>query len=107
MITSRSVTGLLFFLNKNPVELYSKKQAKVDAATYRSEHSSSHTYVDQIVDLRITLRFLGVPLRKNSCMCGHNKYIIDKSITSHSEIQKMHVALSFYRVRGTIAEVII
>ena len=49
-------------LNKMPVDWYSKKQTTVETATYGSEMLAVRTCVEQIIDLRTTLRYLGVPL---------------------------------------------
>jgi len=37
MLTGRSVTGILHYLNKTPINWYSKKQAIIETATYSSE----------------------------------------------------------------------
>ena len=37
ILTGRSVTGVIYFLNKTPMDWHSKKQATVDTATYGSE----------------------------------------------------------------------
>jgi hypothetical protein len=55
IITGRSVTAILHFLNKFPIDWYSKKQATVETATYGSEYISARTCVNQIVDLQTTL----------------------------------------------------
>ena len=55
--------------------------------------------MEQIVDLRITLRRLEVPSRKNIFMLRDKKSVV----TPHSKIQKSHAALTFLRVRETIA----
>jgi hypothetical protein len=60
IITGRSVTGILHFMNKKPIDWYSKKQATIKMATYRSEFISAWTCIDQIVDLHLTLRYLGI-----------------------------------------------
>jgi hypothetical protein len=51
IITGRSVTAILHFLNKFPINWYSKKQATVKMATYGSEFISARTCVNQIMDL--------------------------------------------------------
>jgi hypothetical protein len=56
-------SAILHFLNKFPIDWYSKKQATVKTATYGSEYISARTCVDQIVDLQTTLRYLGIPIR--------------------------------------------
>ena len=107
LITGRSVTGIIHFLNKTPVDWYCKKQATVETAAYGSECSSAKTCVEQIMDLRNTLRYLGVPIRTKSFMFGDNRSVVDSSMTPHAKIHKRHVALSFHRVREAIATKII
>jgi hypothetical protein len=72
IITGRSVTAILHFLNKFPIDWYSKKQATVETATYGSNYISARTCVNQIVDLWTTLRYLGIPIRNVSYMFGDN-----------------------------------
>jgi hypothetical protein len=85
-------------MNKMPIEWYSKKQATVKTATYGSEFISALTCIDQIVDLRLTLRYLGVPIRDVSYMFGDNKTVNDSSTQPHARLHKRHNTLSFHRV---------
>jgi hypothetical protein len=62
MVTGRSVTAILHFLNQTPMDWYSKKQATVETATFGSEFITARTTIDQIVDLRTTLCYLGIPI---------------------------------------------
>jgi hypothetical protein len=55
IITCQSVTGILHFFNKMPIDWFSKKQATVKTATYASEYISGWTCIDQMVDLLNTL----------------------------------------------------
>ena len=103
MVTGRSVTAILHFLNQTPVDWYSKKQATVETATFGSEFIAARTTIDQIVDLRTTLRYLGVPIRDKSYVFGDNKTVIDSSSTPHAKPHKRHNALSFHRVREAVA----
>jgi hypothetical protein len=62
MVTGRSVTAILHFLNQTPMDWYSKKQATVKTATFGSEFIAARTTIDQIVDLQMTLCYLGIPI---------------------------------------------
>ena len=64
LATGRSVTGCLHFVNHTPIDSYSKRQATMETATYGSEFLASKTDTEQIVDLRHTLKYLGVPINK-------------------------------------------
>ena len=72
MATGRAVTGILHFINKTPIDWYSKKQSTVETATYGSEFTSAKTAIQQIQGLRMTLRYLGVPVDDTSYMFGDN-----------------------------------
>jgi hypothetical protein len=103
MLTGRSVTGILHLFNKTPIDWYSKKQATVETATYGSEFIAARTCIDQIIDLRTTLRYLGVPVRATSYVFGDNKTVCDSSAVPHAKLHKRHHALSFHRVREAVA----
>ena len=54
LATGKSLTGCLHFVNKTPVDWYSKKQATVETATYDSEFVAAKTATEQIMDIRQT-----------------------------------------------------
>ena len=62
LISGKAVTGILHFLNKTPIDWFSKLQSTVKTATFESEYISARTCVEQLIDLRTTLRYLGVPV---------------------------------------------
>ena len=66
LATGKSLTGCLHFVNKTPVDWYSKKQATVETATYGSEFVAAKTATEQIMDIRQTLRYLGAPISSKS-----------------------------------------
>jgi hypothetical protein len=103
ILTGRSVTGILHFLNQTPIDWYSKKQATVETATYGSEFVAARVCVDQIVDLRLSLRYLGVPIKGKSYLFGDNKSVVQSSTLMESKLHKRHNALSFHRVREAVA----
>ena len=103
LLTGRAVTGALHFLNGTPVDWYSKRQDTVETATYGSEFIAARIATDQIIDLRTTLRYLGVPLAGPAHMFGDNQSVITSSTIPHSSLSKRHNALSYHRVREAIA----
>ena len=106
LLTGRSVTGCLHLMNKTPIDWHSRKQATVETATFGSESVAARTCIDQAIDLRITLRYLGVPIR-GSYMFGDNESVVNSSIHPHAKLHKRHTALSFHRVREAIAAKIV
>jgi hypothetical protein len=61
------------------------------------------TTIKQIVDLRTTLCYLGIPIREKSYVFGDNKTVIDASSTPHAKLHKRHNILSFHRVQEAVA----
>jgi hypothetical protein len=59
--------------------------------------------VDQIIDLRTTLQYLGVPVHHKSYMFGDNQAVVMNSSIPHSSLNKKHNALSYHQVREMIA----
>ena len=103
MSTGKSVTGVLHLINKTPIDWYSKKQSTVETATYGSEFVAARTCVEQIIDLRTTLRYLGVPIRGHSYMFGDNQSVVNSSSHPVAKLNKRHTMLSFHRVRAAVA----
>ena len=103
ILTGRSVTGVLHLMNKTPIDYYSKKQATVETATYGAEFVAARTCTEQIIDLRTTLRYLGVPIREKCYMFGDNESVVNSASIPHAKLHKRHVYLSFHRVREAIA----
>ena len=106
-MTSRSVIGILYFVNKTPIDWYSKKQSTIKIATYSSEYSSARTYAEQILSLKNTLYNLGIPIKTKSFIFEDNRSVVDSSITPHAKIHKRHIALFFYHVKDVITAKII
>jgi hypothetical protein len=102
-VTGRSVTAVLHFLNQTPIDWYTKKQPTVETATYGSEFMAARTATEQIMDLRATLRYLGVEIIGPTFMFGDNETVVGSGSVPHARLHKRHVLLSFHRVREAIA----
>jgi hypothetical protein len=103
LVTGRAVTGILHFINGTPIDWYSKRQDTVETATYGSEFVAARIATEQIIDLRTTLRYFGVPINGRAYMFGDNQSVITSSTIPHSQLSKRHNALSYHRVRESVA----
>ena len=103
LATGKAVTAVLHFLNQTPIDAYTKRQSTVETATYGSEFVAARTAVDQIIDIRTTQRYLGVPIRDMSYMFGDNRSVVTSSTIPNSTIFKRHHLVSYHRVREAIA----
>ena len=107
LATGPSLTAYLHFCNHTPTDWYSKKQATVETATYGSEFVAAKTAPEQNMDMRYTLRYLGVPITSKSYMFGDNWSVVSHATSPHSTLSKRHNILAFHRVREAIAAKII
>ena len=102
LATGKAVTAVLHFLNQTPIDAYTKRQSTVETGKYGSEFVAARTAVDQIIDIRTTLRYLGVPIRDKSYMFGDNRLVVTSSTIPNSTISKRHHLASYHRVREAI-----
>ena len=103
ILTGRSITDIIHLLNGTPIDSFSKKQATVETATYGSEYIAARTCVEQLIDLRLSLRYLGVPIRRSSYGFGDNESCVNSSLVPHGKLHKRNLILSYHRVRENIA----
>ena len=75
----------------------------METATSGSELVAAITATEQIMDLRNTLRYLGVPIMTKTCMVGDNKSVITSATIPQSVLNKRHNMLSYNRVREASA----
>ena len=102
-LTGRALTGILHFLNGTPIDWYCKRQATVETATYGSEFVAARIATEQIIDLRYTLRYMGVPIKGPSYLFGDNQSVVTSSTIPSSILNKRSSALCYHRVREAIA----
>ena len=103
LVTGRSCTGIEHFVNQTPVDWFTKRQNQVETATYGSEFMAARQAIEQIIDLRYTLRMFGVPLDGPAWLFGDNKSVVTSSTIPHSTLSKRWNALSYHRCREAIA----
>jgi hypothetical protein len=70
----------------------------VESATFGSEFMAAHIAVDQIMDICMTLQYLGIPVHTKSYMFGDNQAIVTNSTITHSTLNKWHNTLADHRV---------
>ena len=73
LATGKSLAGCLHFVNKTPVDWYSKKQATLDTATYGSEFVAAKTATEQVMDIRQTNKKISMIFPLVSCCSCDNK----------------------------------
>ena len=103
IVTGKLVAAVLHFVNTAPTDWFSKREASVETATYGSEFVAAKTATEQIMDLRNTQRYLGVPIMTKAYMFGDNKSVVTSSTICQSTLNKRQNMLSYHRVREATA----
>jgi hypothetical protein len=103
LVTGRSASGILEFLNRTPIDWFSKRQGQVESATYGSEFMVARQGTERLQDLIYTLKSFGVPVEDVAWMFGDNQSVVTSSTLPHSTLGKRWNALSYHKVREAIA----
>ena len=108
IMTELSFTDILYLTNTTPFEWYSKKQATCETATYGSALMAVRMCIEQIMNIRNTLRYLGIPMRWECFKFGDNDSVFNSASIHHTKLHKRHITLSFHRIReASVAGVMI
>jgi hypothetical protein len=103
VVTRRSHTGILLYVNNAPVQWYSKRQNTVESSSFGSEFVALRVAKEMIVALRYKLRMFGVPLSgATNVFCDNNGVVKNASIP-HSMLQKKHNAINYHAIREAVA----
>ena len=103
LITRRSVTGVLVFINNTPFRWVCKRQKTVETSTYGSELVAARVATELIMEIRYQLRMLGVPIDGPATMLGDNMLVVLNTTVPSSALKKKHNAIAYHRVREAIA----
>ena len=103
VITRRSHTGIIIYLNLAPIIWYSKKQNNVESSTFGAEFIAAKTALEITEGLRYKLRMLGVPLEGPARVFCDNEAVVKSG--SHPEItlRKKTAAIAFHQIREAVA----
>ena len=107
LVTRRSHTGILIFLNNAPISWYSKRQNTVETSTFGSEFVSLRIATEQIKALRYKLRMFGIPIDGPANVFCDNEGVVKNTSIPESTLTKRHNAINFHAVREAAAASII
>ena len=99
LVTRRSVTGILIYLNSTPIRSICKRQTRVETSTYGAELVAARMAVEAIMELRYQLRMMGVEIAGPAILYGDNMSVVLNTSVPSSVLKKKMLALSYHRVR--------
>jgi hypothetical protein len=103
LVTRRSTSGIIVFVNGTPIRWYSKRQNTVEGSTYGSEFIAMRIATEMIIALRNDLRMLGFPLVGSANLFCDNQSVVINSTVPSSMLKKKHNSISYHKVRESIA----
>jgi hypothetical protein len=103
VITRRSHTGILIFVQNAPIIWFSKKQNTVEAATFGSEFVALRICKEMIVALRYKLRMFGIPIEGPANVFCDNRGVVKNVSIPESTLMKKHNAINYHAVREAVA----
>jgi len=103
LVTRRSHTGFIIYLNNSPISWFSKRQNTVESSTFGSELVALRIAIEHIKALRIKLRMLGIPIEEPSYILGDNESVIKSTSRVEATLNKKHQAICWHTVREAAA----
>jgi hypothetical protein len=104
LVTRRSRTGFIIFLNNAPVYWSSKKQTGIETSSFGSEFMAMKSCCEYLRGLRFKLRSFGIPVDSPCYVFGDNKSVLSNASIPDSVLQKKSLSIAYHFVReGTAA----
>lgn len=103
LLTRRSRTGVLIFLNRSPIIWYSKKQSAIETSTFGSEFMALKTATDLVKGLRYKLRMMGIPIEGPAHIKVDNMSVFNNASKPESVLKKKSNSIAYHYVRENVA----
>jgi hypothetical protein len=103
VVTRRSHTGILIYLQNTPIIWHSRRQNTVETSTFGSEFVALRNARDLIVGLRYKLRMFGIPINGPAFVYCDNQGVVKNVTIPESVLSKKHNAINYHAVREAVA----
>ena len=98
LLTSRSHTGIIIFVNNSPIMWYSKCQNSVESTSFGSKFIALRISIEMIEGLRYKLRMFGVPIDGPADVFFDNQSGVTNVSIPSSVLNKKHNSIFYHRV---------
>ena len=99
MITRRSRTGFLVYLNCAPIYWWSKKQNSVESLSFGSEFIAMKQCCEYVHGLRYKLRMMGIPCEDPTFIYGDNQSVLANTTIPDSTLKKKSQSIAYHFVQ--------
>ena len=103
LVTRRSHTGILLFVQNSPILWLSRRQNTVETSTFGSEFVALRTARDLIISMRYKLRMFGIPIEGPAQVFCDNQGVVKNTSLPESVLTKKHNAINYHAVREAVA----
>ena len=93
LLTRRSRTGFLIYLNNAPIYWYSKKQTTIETSTFGSEFVAMKIATEYIRALRYKLRTMGIFIDQPAFVYGDNQSVLTNVSLPGSTLKRSQIPL--------------
>jgi hypothetical protein len=101
LITHRSQSGILLFVNQAPILWYSRKQNKT--STFGGEFVAMGIAVELIESLRYKLCMFGIPIDGPTNVYCDNEAVMKTAFFPESTLKKKHNSIAYHRTWEAVA----
>jgi hypothetical protein len=99
LITRRSHTGFIVFLNNSPIYWSSKKQGSCETSTFGSKFVAMKQATEYVHGLRFKLRMFGITVDEPAFVFRDNQSILANTSALASTLKKKSNAIAYHFVR--------
>jgi hypothetical protein len=103
VVTRRSHTGLLIYIQNTPIIWHSQRQNTVETSTFGSEFVALRNARDLNVALRYKLRMFGIPINGLAITYCDNQGVVKNVSIPESVLSKKHNTINYHAVREAVA----
>ena len=105
LVTRRSRTGFIIFLNNAPIYWLSKRQTGIETSSFGSEFMAMKHCCEYLRGLRFKLRSMGIPVDFPCYVYGDNKSVLVNGSQPFSVLKKKSNSIAYHFVReGSAAD---
>jgi hypothetical protein len=103
LVTRRSRTGVLMYLQSAPITWYTKKQGFIEISAFGSEFTAMKTGIELIEGLSYKLRMMGVSLEGPTRIRADNMSVVNNCPRPESQLKKKSNSIAYHYCREVIA----
>ena len=99
LLTRKSHTGIIIFVNNSPIIWYSKRQNTVESSSFGSKFIALWIATEMIEVLSYDLRMFRVPINRSADVFCNNQLVVNNVSIPSSVLNKKHNSICYHRFR--------